>query len=158
CLAIRAALHGGKHIARSVLQGHIEIPHEPWMFRNRVEQLLRHAIWIRIEKTDPSKLPDLREPREKMRKSITQAEIFSVACCVLPDECDFANARAGQLLGFTRDRFKPAAAKFSAQLRNDAEGAGMIAAFRDFDVGRVARSGHKPRCKVVIEVVGSIRM
>ena len=54
------------------------------------------------------------------------------------------------------DGFKAAAAEFSAQLRNHAESAGVVAAFVDFDVGGVAGRGENARRRVVIKVGGKV--
>jgi hypothetical protein len=86
-----------------------------------------------------------------LRQAVAQAEVFAVRSGVLADQGDFAGAGSGKIFRFAYHRFKSAAAELSAQLRNDAEGAGVIAAFRDFDVRGVLRSGEDARCQIVIE-------
>ena len=51
----------------------------------------------------------------------------------------------GQSLGFGDHGFEAARAELAAQLRNDAERAGMIAALGDLDVSRVLRRGENAR-------------
>ncbi len=47
-----------------------------------------------------------------------------------------------------------ARAELAAELRDDAEAAGVVAAFGDLDVGRGARRGEDARRLVGVEVVG----
>ena len=56
----------------------------------------------------------------------------------------------GQRARFLEDRLFAAAAKLSAQLRNDAERARMIAAFGDLEIRRCARRRDQARQKVVL--------
>ncbi len=107
---------------------------------------------ITVEEADPVQLFDLREAFEQQRQAVAQAEVFAVKGGVLSDEGDFADARGGQVRGFARDRLQPPAAEFSAQLRDDAEGAGMVAALIDLDVGGVARRREDARRLVLVEI------
>ena len=50
---------------------------------------------------------------------------------------EFFNPFGDELLRFSADGFDSAATVFAPHLRDDAEGAGVIAAFGDFDVGEV---------------------
>ena len=61
-----------------------------------------------------------------------------------------------QALGFGDDGFEAAGAELAAQLGNDAEGAGMIAALGNLDVRHVARRGENARRGVVVKIVGQI--
>ena len=93
-----------------------------------------------------------RQPFEQLRQAVAQAQIFAIGSRVLADQRHFAHACSGQIFRFAHDGFKSAAAEFSAQLRNDAERAGMIAALGDLDVRGVPRRGENARRQVVIEV------
>ena len=61
---------------------------------------------------------------------------------------------ATSLLGFGDDGFEAPRAELAAQVGNDAEGAGVIAAFGDLDVGRCAARGDQTRRVFVVEVGG----
>ena len=74
-------------------------------------------------------------------QAIFQAEVFAVAGCVLSDERDFAHAGLREALGFGDHGFETPRAELTAKLGNDAEAARMIAAFGNFYVGRLSRSG-----------------
>src|SRR5580692_2542396 len=121
------------------------------MRRKRIQQFLRYAIRIRVQKADPQQVLNLRQAFEQLRQAVAKAQILAVGSRVLADQGNFARASSGEILRFTNDGFKTAAAKCSAQLRNDAEGTGMIAAFGDLDVRGVARGGNNARRQVVIE-------
>jgi hypothetical protein len=92
-----------------------------------------------------------------LASSCAQAEVFAVRSGVLPDQRDFAGAGCRQVFRLAHHGLEAPAAKFSAKLRNDAERAGMIAAFRDFDVGGVARRGHNARGQIVVQKSGRLR-
>ena len=89
---------------------------------------------------------------EKAGQPIGEAEVFAVRGGVLPDQIDFADAPIEEARGFGDDGFQLAAAEPAAILRDHAEGARMVAAFRDFDVSEMARSGEHARREVVIQV------
>src|SRR5580704_9376087 len=135
-----------------MLQGHVEIFREARMRCDRVEQARRDAVRVAIKEANPIEIFNLREALEEDGEAVAEAEIFAVESGVLPDQGNFADARGGEIFGFAHDGLEAAAAEFAAQLRNYAEGAGMIAAFVDFDVGGVARSRENARRQVVVEI------
>jgi hypothetical protein len=107
----------------------------------RVEQFLRYAIGVGIEEAHPKKFFDPGEAFKKLRQAVAQAQVFTVRSGVLPDQGDFARSVGCQVFRFAQYGCKAAAAKFAAQLRNDAKGARMIAALGDFDVCGMLRRG-----------------
>ena len=64
------------------------------------------------------------------------------------------DAAGDELLGFGDDGFEAARAEFAAQVGNDAEGAGVVAALGDFDVGRGFGRGQEARGGFVVEIGG----
>src|SRR5437899_8113162 len=95
-----------------MLQRHVHVLDEARMRGDGVQQFLRDAIRIAIEKAHPNEIFDWREAVEEQREAIAQAEIFPIRSGVLADECHLADTGARQLLGFADDGFKPAAAEF----------------------------------------------
>ena len=93
---------------------------------------------------------------EQQCQAIFQAEVFAVAGGVLADESNLADAGLRQSLGLGDYRFEAARTELAAQLRNDAEGAGMIAALGDLDVRHVSRRGENARRGLVVKIVGQI--
>src|ERR1700751_4709713 len=98
-----------------------------------VEQFLRYAIWVGVEKTDPEEAVDFRKFGQKLSQTVAQAKIFAIGSSVLPDKGNFAATGSGEIFCLADDGFKAAAAEFAAKLGNDAEGARVIAPFSDFD-------------------------
>ena len=152
CVGIRAALHSREDAAAGVLERDIEIFREARMRCDRLEQFPGDAIRVAIEETDPMQVFDLREAFEERGQAVAQAEIFAIKSCVLADQGDFAHARGREIFRFAHDGFESAAAEFSAKLRDHAESTGMIAAFVNFDIGRVAGRRENARREVVIEI------
>ena len=66
-----------------------------------------------------------------------QTQVFAVAGGVLADQVDLAHALLEQARGFGNHRFEAPAAELAAILRDHAEGAGMVAALGDLDVGEM---------------------
>ena len=115
-----------------------------------------NLVGISVEEANPLQAFDARELFQQQGQAIFQAKVFAEAGGVLSDERDFAHAGLGQPLGFRDDGFETPRAKLSAKLGNDAEAAGMIAAFGDFDIGRGSRRGQHAGRVVVVKVVGQI--
>ena len=95
---------------------------------------LSDAIGISVQKTHPQQIVHARQLFQQLRQAVAHTEIFAVGGRVLPDQRDFARAGCGQIFRFANYGFEPAAAELSAQFRNDAERARMIAAFRYLDI------------------------
>ncbi len=87
-----------------------------------------------------------------MGEAVFEAQVFAVAGGVLADEIDFADAHGEHASGFVDDAFKAAAAELTAELRDDAEGTGVIAAFGDLDIRGVARGGEDAGRQIVIQI------
>ena len=141
---------------RGVLQGNVDVAAEARVSGEHFQQARRDLVGIGVEEADPAEILDLGELFEQRGEAVLDAEVFAEAGCVLPDEIDFAHALRGQALGLGDDRGDGAGAELAAQLRNDAEGAGMIAAFGDLDVGGVARRGQQARRVLVVEIAGQL--
>jgi hypothetical protein len=101
------------------------------------------AVGVGVEEADPLFVRgfDFGEAGEEGGEAVFEAEVFAIAGDVLADEVDFADAIVEQAAGFEDDAFKAAAAELAAELGDDAEGAGVIAALGDFDVGVVFGGG-----------------
>ena len=112
------------------------------------------AVGIGVEEAQPAQAVDAGECVEQRGEAVFQAEVFAVAGGVLADERDLLHAAGDELLRFGDDGLEAARAEFAAQVGNDAEAAGVVAALGDFDVGRGARRGEKARGGFVVEVGG----
>ena len=121
-----------------MLQGHIHVGADLFVLRDCVQQLAGNLVGIGVEETHPTQVFDRRKFFQQKREAIFQAEIFAIASGVLADQGNFSHSGLRETFGLGNDGFKTSRAELSAQLRNDAEGAGMIAALGNLDVGHVA--------------------
>ena len=112
------------------------------------------AVGIGVEEAQPAEVRDAGEPVEEGGEAVLQAEIFAVAGGVLADERDLARAAGDEGFGFGDDGLETPGAELAAQVGNDAEAAGVVAALGDFDVGRRARRGEEPWGLFVIKIRG----
>ena len=103
-----------------------------------VEQAAGDFVGVGVEEANPAQAFDSGQLVQQQRQAVFQTEVFAVASCVLADESNFAHTGLREALGFGNDGFETARAELAAKLRNDAERTGMVAAFGDLDVGRVA--------------------
>ncbi len=121
-----------------------------------VEQLAGDLVGIGVEEADPAEVVDLGETFEEEGESVFDAEIFAVAGGVLADEGEFADAVGGEGARFGEHGFEGAGTELAAQLRDDAEGTGVIAAFGDLEIGGGAAGGEQAGRVLVHEVVGEV--
>src|SRR5262249_52817465 len=140
-----AALHALEHIRRGMLQRYIEVFADVVVLRDGFEQAASDAIRIGVKEPEPTKAFDLCDGLEKLREAILEAKVFAVAGGVLADERDLLHSGGDKTLCLRYDRFKATRAKLAAKIRNDTEGAWVVAAFGDFDVRRGATGGDQPR-------------
>ncbi len=118
---------------------------------DRVDQLAIDRRRIEVEQTNPLQALDLVHLVQQLGQSAaTMPAVASPHRSVLRDEDQFFGAAADQGARFGADRLGAAATERTAQRRNDAERARMIAAFGDFKVGRRPRRGDESRQKIVL--------
>src|SRR5437660_12481265 len=139
-----------------MLQGYVNVRTNIVVGCDRLEQSPRDLIGIGVEEANPLQAFDARKFFEQQGQAIFQSKVLAVASGVLSYERDFADAGLRQSLGFGDDGFETPGAELSSKLRNDAEAAGMIAAFGDFDIGRGSRRGQHAGRMVVVKVVGQV--
>src|SRR5271165_3706140 len=121
-----------------------------------LQQPARDLVGIGVEEAHPAHLLDLSQSLQQQRQAILQAEVFAVARSVLPDQSDLAYALLRQPLRFGNHRLEATRAKLAAQLRNNAERAGMIAAFGDLDVCRMLGRREQAGGVLVVKIVRQI--
>ena len=74
-------------------------------------------------------------------------EVDAVGAGVLADDQQFPGARGDELLGLAQDRVGAAADEVAAQVRDDAEGAAVIAALGNLQIAVVARGELQARLR-----------
>jgi hypothetical protein len=138
-----------------VLQGDVEIFADVVVLGDGFKQLAGDAVGVGVEEAEPAEAIDAGELVKECGEAVFEAEVFAVAGGVLADEGDFLDAAGDEgLLRFGDDGFKAAGTEFAAEVGDDAEGAGVVAALGDFDVGGGARGGEKAWGGFVVEIGG----
>ena len=79
-------------------------------------------------------------------------QVDAVGRRVLADDQQLLRPRRDQLLGLAQDRVGSAADQVAAQARDDAEGAAMIAALGNLQIGIMARGQLQPRVRHQVEI------
>ena len=100
---------------------------------------------------DPFEPVDRVEFAQERRQRAALLAIDPVEGGVLRDEEQFLDAARRERPRLGHDRGAGAAAICAAQRRDDAEGARVVAAFRDLDVGEVLRGGQDARRVGVVD-------
>ena len=78
-------------------------------------------------------------------------DVDAVGARVLADDQQLLGARGDQFLGFAQDRVGPAADEVAAKVRDDAEGAAVVAALRNLQIAVVARRELEPAFRHEVE-------
>ncbi len=142
----------------AVLERHVDVRHQALLLPHQLQQLLVESRRIGVEEADPletgRRQQRLRQPRESM---LAVVQILAVARRVLGDQAELADALRprARRASFDQARDRPAA-EASAPERNRAEGARVVAAFGDLEVGIAARRQHARR-GVIEDHVGGRR-
>src|SRR5690242_18070575 len=110
-----------------MLQGHIHVGTDLVVSGDGFKQTAGNLVGISIEKADPAQLIDRRQFFQQQRKPVFKIEILAVTSRILANQRDLADSGLRQTLGLSYDGLKPSRAELAAQLRNDAEGARMVA-------------------------------
>src|SRR5712692_5364282 len=147
-----AALHALQHSWRRVLQRHIDVRANLAMRGDGFEQTAGDLVGISVEKANPAHLFDASQLFQQQCKAILEAKLLAVAGRVLANQRDFAHAGAGQALSFRDNGFKAPRPELTAQLGNNAEAAGMIAALGNLKVCGISWRGENARRVLVIKI------
>src|SRR6059036_2891543 len=87
-----------------------------------------------------------------MSERVLLPKVLSIARRILRDEDQFLHAFFRQLVRFSNDRSKAAAAKMAAHLRDETEGTRTIASFRNFYVRIVTRRRQHAWGRLIIQI------
>ena len=129
-----------------MLERHIEVRQYLALGHQR-DQVVDARIGVNIMHAHPdtefgkrlAKFAQAGFDRPAAKKTHTIFDINAIGAGVLRDHQQFANARLGQISGFLQNIANRPADQRSAHRRDDAEGAAMIAAFGNFQVGKMLR-------------------
>jgi len=110
--------------------------------------------WGSVEEAEPADAFNFGEGFEQRGETVFEAQVFAVAGVSWPMRVISSTPRATSCRASATTDSEAAGAEFAAQVGDDAEGAGVVAAFGDFDVGGGARRGEEARRGFVVEVGG----
>ena len=148
----------GRRIARStfglgMLERDVEIGEDQPLGHQR-DDLVDVRIGIDVVEPHPAGSPSLPSSRARSvmwaRTSLALprprlvADVDAIGRRVLADDQQFLGAGGDQLLGLAQDRVGAAADEVAAQMRDDAEGAAVIAALGNLQIAVVARRQLEP--------------
>ena len=150
-----------------VLQRHVDVAGDFGRFGNGLDEIIAPMRRVRVEQANPEDALDLVQLTDERGKRLALAGINATARLrallgplvhaevggVLGDEIDLLHAAGDELTCFLDDALLRAAAMAATNARDDAEGARVVAAFGDLDVGHVLRREAEARCVVVRDVL-----
>ena len=139
--AVALAAHGAQHPVADVLQRHVDVRADLLLAGDRIEQLVGDVTRVVVEQPDPAQPIDLHQLTQQAAQRRAVAPIAAVGGQILCDEVELDDAVVRQRRGFGKHRVERPALVTAADLRNDAEAAGVIAAFRHLEIGAEEVSG-----------------
>ena len=140
-----------------MLQRQIDVSADLLALRHRIEHIVGDRGGVEVEQPNPGQALDRVEPSQQSSKRSTFTAVDAEEGGVLRDEQQLPNAALGQRFRLADDGVGGPAPILAAERWNDAEGAGVVAAFGDLHVGIVARRRQEARGRGVVEVGGEGR-
>ena len=138
-----------------MLQRQVDVLADLLALGHRVEHVVRDRGGVEVEEPDPRQALDRVQPAEQPRQRAALAAIDAEERRVLRNQQQLAHARRPRAASASRDdRVLVAAAVLSAQRRNDAERARVVAALGHLHVRVVPRRRLQPRRRCVVEIRG----
>ena len=123
-----------------MLQRNVEVFNDLLLLRNDANQFVVKGVGVEIVQTDPFHAFDLHELLQKDGEAGLAVKLLAPACDVLRDHDQFLHALRCQCSGFRQNGVERAAPVLSADRRDGAEGAPVVAALSDAQI-RPARAG-----------------
>ena len=140
------ALHGLEHVRAGVLERDIQV-RQDLAFRHQRNNVVHMGVRIYVVQANPhahvtqsfTQGLHLRFNRPALPESGAVLDVDTIGGGVLGDHQQFLHAGIHQAPGFVHDITNGTADEFAAHVRDDAEGAAVVAAFGNLQVGIVAR-------------------
>ncbi len=137
-----------------MLEGDVDVLTDLLVLMNESEQGLVQEIGVSIKESNPLDLTHQDHFSQQTVESGSVLEISAVGREILSDEVYFFDAGLREAPGFFDDRSDRAASMRSAELRNNAKRALVIAALRNLEIGGVGGRRSKARRGVVVKITG----
>ena len=137
--------HRLQHRWRSVLERHVDIGQHIAAV-HQLDDLVDMRIGVDIVQAHPgaeraefARRSRKRAATSRSRQGSRRIEVAAVGAGVLRNDDELLDAGLDQLFGFAQHVARRARDEVAAQFRNDAEGAAVVAALGDLEIGVVAR-------------------
>ena len=137
-LLVAPAVHGLQHLSGSVLQGQIDVFQNLRLIGHHIQQFVGDGIGIAVQQAHPAELFNLAQPAQQLRQLQFAVQVQTIAAGVLGNDNELFCAVVHQLLGLFHNALHGTAAVAAADEGNGAVGAAVVAALRDFQIGKVA--------------------
>ena len=124
-----------------MLQRNINILAHLVAFGEGCNQFIRKVIGIQVHNANPLDAFQLVEITQQLRQKQLAGEILAVACGVLRNYNQLLDAVSSKASGLCHNIFIRTAGVGTAQLRNNAVGAAVVAALGNFQIRHVIRRG-----------------
>jgi hypothetical protein len=138
-VAAVGAAHRPQDRVRAGLQRHVQAGHHVRGLRHRGDHVVGEVARVRRGEADPLKPVDLAAGAQQLAEGQPVAELGPVGVHVLPEQGDLDDPLVDQGPDLVQDVARTAVLLLAPQRRDDAEGAGVVAADRDRHPGRVGR-------------------
>ena len=132
-------LHVLEDLVRAGLQGHVQLRHDVGGFGHGVDDVVGEGGGVRAGEADPLQPFDFTAGAQELGERLPVAEFDAVGVHVLAQEGHLDGAVVHEGLDLGEDVARAAVLLLAAQGRDDAEGAGVVAAHRDRHPARVHR-------------------
>ena len=96
----------------------------------------------------------MNEAENLLRQGVREITLIGQDTTCYGEDLGLKDGLAKEVFGFVQNGGDAPRAEFTAQLRDDAETAGMIATFGNLDIGGGARRGEDARRLVAVKIAG----
>ena len=148
---VSPSAHRKQKPVRGVLDRHVDVLGDFRLAGNRVDQLVRKDARIGVVQSNPSHVHLAKSPQKLVQLGATR-QVMAEGGEILSDQVQLDRARSGQIRGLGDDVRDRSGALSASQLGDDAEGAGVVAALRNFQVRGEARKRVDPRRLGIVDV------
>ena len=139
------AVHLFQDAVVDVLDRDIQILHDLVVARDLVNQLLVELVGVEVVEPDPFDPLDLAQLAAEPREAPLAVEVGAVARDVLRDDDQLFHPVRGQIPRLLQNMLDRPRAVAPADIRDRAEGAEVVAALRDAQIGPARPGGHDAR-------------
>ena len=136
---VARTVHRAQDALRNVLERNIEVFYDLRLLSDDVDELVGDLVGVEVVQTDPCEIHFAQLAQQLGEQALVLRQVHAVLGDVLRDDDELLYACIAQRTRLLEQRRHLAAAVASAQLGDDAVGAGVRAALCDFEISGVGR-------------------